>query len=63
MGKPNSPCQGCINRCPNCHSICEYYITYKNQLDNFNETAYKARRKQYSLDRYQKESIIRAKKK
>lgn len=35
--KPQSPCYNCKNRKANCHSNCDDYLAYKQELNEYNE--------------------------
>lgn len=37
MGKPNSPCKICNDRYIGCHSKCDKYNKYKNNLEKINK--------------------------
>lgn len=34
-GRPVAPCKGCEERRAGCHSVCEKYITYKKENDEY----------------------------
>lgn len=33
VGKPDSPCRGCLRRKLNCHGICEEYRSFREAVD------------------------------
>lgn len=35
--KPTAPCKDCPKRVPHCHSVCERYKQYREQLDSEHE--------------------------
>lgn len=36
----NSPCEGCTDRKPICHSNCNYYISWKERSNALKQKAY-----------------------
>ena len=48
--KPQSPCLNCKQRTANCHSKCEEYAYFRNELDEYN--AYRKKNKQTDNDYY-----------
>ena len=36
MNRPEAPCKDCPARTPGCHSCCEKYLEFREDLDVFN---------------------------
>lgn len=37
MRKPQSPCEGCTNRSPECHADCKFYEWYQSENEMYKE--------------------------
>ena len=44
----NGPCLNCADRKAGCHSVCEKYITYRKELDEFNAKVAEAKNREYA---------------
>ena len=51
----SSPCKGCSDKCMGCHSDCEKYLSFREELDEYNE----AIRKNKDISNGFRESIER----
>lgn len=61
MSQPQSSCRFCTDRHPGCHSSCESYITYRKELDSYNENLRNLKDKQRLEDDYKIEAKKRMK--
>lgn len=44
----NGPCFNCEDRKAGCHSVCEKYIAYRKELDEFNAKVAEAKNREYA---------------
>lgn len=58
----NSPCRGCPDRNETCHSLCEKYLSYKQNNDENREKSAAARRSRNVLRSYHVELARKIKK-
>ena len=50
-----SPCKNCEMRSIGCHSVCKYYKTYRENLDNFNSKIKEEKNKEVAFIEYKRE--------
>lgn len=51
MNFPNitAPCKGCADRFVGCHSTCDLYKQFRNELDKKNNMTYKEKKNEWNL--------------
>ena len=50
---PKSPCYNCEERHDLCHSHCERYLKYREELDGYNEVVRKSKEEACRLNGYE----------
>lgn len=59
--KNKNYCKDCPDRYIGCHSMCERYKAFREELDELNEKIYKAKERERDIDRYEREMCERNK--
>ena len=50
---PKSPCYNCEERHDLCHSHCEKYLSYRKELDGYNEVVRRSKEENNRLNSYE----------
>lgn len=50
--RPKSPCYGCDERADLCHSKCSKYLSFRHQLDKYNEAIRKKKDEEGMMNSY-----------
>lgn len=53
----SSPCKDCVDREIGCHSVCEKYIQYLKEKDEYNKKVSNARKKENDILSFRIDSI------
>lgn len=52
--RPKVVCKGCSNRNPGCHSVCQDYISFKNELADYNKQMKEEQEARIEWNNYQR---------